>query len=76
MPDSYIQSKLQNSSFEAINDMVRASSKDCLEMVGQLIPLFLQKLSETFAMDVSSAEAREKQSELQGRLCGELLVNL
>eukprot|EP00803_Ostreobium_quekettii_P001410 evm.model.scf_992.7 EVM.evm.TU.scf_992.7 scf_992:41153-48250(-) len=74
MADSYMQSRLQNSSFEAINDMVRSSSKDCLEMVGQLIPLFLQKLIETFQMAVTTAESREKQSELQGRLCGCLSV--
>lgn len=68
--DQYIQAKLQNSAFEAINEMVRSSSSDCLDMVGQLIPLFIQKLTETFQSGTDSKEAREKQSELQGMLCG------
>lgn len=69
--DPYMQIKLQNSAFEAINEMVRSSGSDCVDMVGQLIPLFIQKLGETFQSAADTAESREKQSDLQGMLCGE-----
>ncbi|GMH44988.1 hypothetical protein BSKO_12945 [Bryopsis sp. KO-2023] len=72
--DPFMHTKLQNSAFEAINEMVRSSSSDCLDMVGQLVPLFIQKLGETFQGNSDSGEAREKQSELQGILCGCLTV--
>ncbi len=66
--------KLQIAAFEAINDMIRASSHDTLDIVAQLIPNFLAEISKTFAMNMQSAEAREKQAELQGQLCGVLTV--
>jgi hypothetical protein len=66
--------KLQIAAFEAINDMIRASSHDTLDVVAQLIPTFLQEISRTFTMSVASGEAREKQAELQGQLCGVLTV--
>jgi hypothetical protein len=66
--------KLQIAAFEAINDMVRASSHDTLDIVSQLIPSFLSEITKTFSMSMQSAEAREKQGELQGQLCGVLTV--
>lgn len=66
--------KLQISAFEAINDLVRAASPDTLDVVGQLIPVFLPEVAKTFAMVASSTEAREKQSDVQGMLCGVLQV--
>jgi importin subunit beta-1 len=70
-PDS---PRLQISAFEAINDLVRAASADTLDTVAQLIPVFLQELVATLSMPAASAEAREKQAELQGQLCGVLQV--
>lgn len=65
-----MQTRLQHSAFEAINEMVRSSRADCQDMVSQLIPLLLQKLQETFSMQNASVEEAEKQSDLQGLLCG------
>jgi importin subunit beta-1 len=66
--------RLQINVFEAINEMIRAASPDTMDTVAALIPVFLQELMKTFSMASSSAEARERQSELQGQLCGVLMV--
>lgn len=66
--------RLQISAFEAINEMVRAASPDTLDTVAQLIPVFLQEVLNTFNLAISSGDAREKQAELQGQLCGVLQV--
>lgn len=61
--------RLQTQAFEAINEVVRCASPDTLPMVGQLIPLMINKLNETLATAPDSAEASERQSEIQaGRL--------
>jgi importin subunit beta-1 len=73
-PTSLDMAKLQIAAFEAINDMIRASSHDTLDVVAQLILAFLEQISRTFSMSVASGEAREKQAELQGQLCGVLTV--
>lgn len=73
-PNQMESTRLQLSAFEAINDMVRAASPDTLDIVGQLTPVFLQEIVQTFSMAVQSGEQREKQAELQGQLCGVLQV--
>ena len=50
------------------------SNDPALDIVAQLIPNFLNEISKTFAMSMASGEAREKQAELQGQLCGVLTV--
>ncbi len=66
--------RLQAQAFEAINDAVRSASTDTLPLVSQLIPLMLSKLASTFQTTTTSAEERERQSELQVRLA--CIVNL
>jgi importin subunit beta-1 len=66
--------RLQAQAFEAINEVVRCASPDTLPMVGQLIPLMINKLNETLAQQPSTPEAIERQSEIQGLLCGVLQV--
>ena len=57
---------------EAVNELVRRCAADCLDGVAALLPAFLGRLDETFALAVGSAEARERQAEVQGQLCGVL----
>ncbi len=59
------QTRLQTQAFEAINEVVRSSATDVTPMVVQLIPLFVGKLTETCAVQPQSAEAAERQSEIQ-----------
>lgn len=47
--------------------MVRSSATDVVPMVVQLIPLFVGKLQETCQLQPQSAEAAERQSEIQVR---------
>lgn len=67
-------SRVQIAAFEAINDLVRAASADTLPVVAQLIPIFLAEINRTFEMPVNSAEARDRQADVQGQLCGVLQV--
>lgn len=69
--DAAEQTRLQTQAFEAINEVVRASAADTTPMVVQLIPLVVGKLNETLHMGAAgSVEAAERQSEIQGLLCG------
>ena len=45
--------------------MVRCASPDTLPMVGQLIPLMINKLNETLQAQAGTSEALERQSEIQ-----------
>ncbi|GBF94393.1 importin subunit beta-like [Raphidocelis subcapitata] len=56
--------------YEAINELVRAAAADTLDVVGHLIPVFLNDIAKTFAMPASTPDQREKQAEMQGLLCG------
>eukprot|EP00195_Chlamydomonas_chlamydogama_P009742 CAMPEP_0202900576 /NCGR_PEP_ID=MMETSP1392-20130828/11916_1 /ASSEMBLY_ACC=CAM_ASM_000868 /TAXON_ID=225041 /ORGANISM="Chlamydomonas chlamydogama, Strain SAG 11-48b" /LENGTH=865 /DNA_ID=CAMNT_0049586993 /DNA_START=281 /DNA_END=2875 /DNA_ORIENTATION=+ len=71
---NYDHAKVQISAFEAINDLVRAASRDTLDIVAQLIQVVLPEIHKTFEMPAASAEARERQAEVQGQLCGVLQV--
>lgn len=59
--------RLASQAFEAINEAVRSAAADTLPLVGQLIPLTLQKLKATMAMAAAAPDARERQSEMQAR---------
>ncbi|KAK9806952.1 hypothetical protein WJX72_008531 [[Myrmecia] bisecta] len=67
------QSRLQLQAFEGINEVVRSASADTLPLVGQLIPLMLGKLGATF-QQAADPNLKERNSELQGLLCGVLQV--
>ena len=66
--------RVQTQAFEAINEVVRSSAADTTPMVVQLIPVIVGRLGGTLQMGTHSAEAAEKQSEVQGLLCGVLQV--
>jgi hypothetical protein len=54
---------------------VRAASPDTLDVVGQLIPVFLHEINNTNNMAATTADQQEKRAELQGQLCGVLQVS-
>ncbi|KAK9860363.1 hypothetical protein WJX84_011194 [Apatococcus fuscideae] len=70
------QARLQLQAFEAINEVVRGASDATQPLVGQLVPLMISKLQQTFqaAPPGAPADVRARQQELQGLLCGVLQV--
>ena len=67
--------RLQLSCFEAVNDMVRATTADVVDTVSALVPIFLQEISRTLEMPTQTGEAREKQRETQAMYCSVLMVS-
>ncbi|KAJ9518220.1 hypothetical protein QJQ45_010161 [Haematococcus lacustris] len=65
---SHEHSRVQISAFEAINDLVRAASRDTLDVV------ILAEIHKTFDLPATTSEACEKQAEVQTQLCGVLQV--
>lgn len=68
------ESRLRTSAYEALNEVIRTSSDETATLVGQLIPVTLDKLNGTLAAQVVSVDDREKQIEAQAVLCGVLQV--
>jgi importin subunit beta-1 len=64
------EDNLRAAGFEAINAWVKASSTDCVESVSQLVPEALNRLNNTFAMQILSTDDKDAQLEEQGLLCG------
>lgn len=68
------ESRLRTSAYETLNEVVRCSTNETAPIVVHLVPVILQKLSQTLDMQVLSVEDRERQTELQALLCGVLQV--
>ena len=62
-PTQYNLLNLQQSAFEAINEMVRSASADTISLVGHLIPVILQQLA--VALDPAQASTQNSPSDLQ-----------
>lgn len=69
-PDTHLQA----SAYETMNEVVRSSTDDTVQVVVQLIPVIMGKLGATLGMQILSADDKERQSELQALLCGVLQV--
>ncbi|KAL5719053.1 Importin subunit beta-1 [Ranunculus cassubicifolius] len=68
------ESRLRTAAYEALNEVVRSSTDDTAPMVLQLVPLIMMELHKTLEEQQLSSYEKEKQSELQGLLCGCLQV--
>eukprot|EP00884_Botryococcus_braunii_P012569 jgi/Botrbrau1/21312/Bobra.0184s0023.1 len=66
--------RLQTQAFEAINEVVRSTATDTLPLIAQLIPVVIEKLQQASSSGPLVGDAGERQSELQGLLCGVLQV--
>lgn len=66
--------RLQMQAFEAVNEVVRASSLEAADLVARLLPVGVGKLMEATANPPGVPEAAERQAEVQGLLCGVLQV--
>ena len=69
------EQSLRMESYESLNEIIRASTRDTHPLVQQLIPMVMQKLGATLdamAAPGVGAEQKEKLGEVQGLLCGTL----
>mmetsp|Transcript_8298 Transcript_8298/g.29142 ORF Transcript_8298/g.29142 Transcript_8298/m.29142 type:complete len:878 (-) Transcript_8298:27-2660(-) len=66
--------RLRQLAYETLNESIRCSARDTENVVLQVIPVVIGKLNQTFEVQVSTEDGREKLSELQGLLCGTLTV--
>ena len=60
---------LRASAFEAIAAIIQYGAKDTHESALQIVPHLMEKLNETFSMNVCNNDDREVQIEFQGYLC-------
>jgi importin subunit beta-1 len=68
------ESRLRTAAYETLNEVVRCSTDETTPMVLQLVPVIMMELHKTLEGQKLSSDEREKQSELQGLLCGCLQV--
>ncbi|KAJ0045548.1 hypothetical protein Pint_05089 [Pistacia integerrima] len=68
------ESRLRTAAYETLNEVVRSSTDETAPMVLQLVPVIMMELHKTLEGQKLSSDEREKQSELQGLLCGCLQV--
>lgn len=68
------ESRLRTAAYETLNEVVRCSTDETAPMVLQLVPVIMMELHKTLEMQKLSSDEREKQSEVQGLLCGCLQV--
>ncbi|KAK1325865.1 Transportin-1 [Acorus calamus] len=68
------ESRLRTAAYEALNEVVRCSNDETAPTVAQLVPVLMLELHQTLEAQKLSSEEREKQSDLQGLLCGCLQV--
>ncbi|XP_059304553.1 importin subunit beta-1 [Lycium ferocissimum] len=68
------ESRLRTAAYETLNEVVRCSTDETAPMVLQLAPIIMTELHQTLEGQKLSSDEREKQSELQGLLCGCLQV--
>lgn len=68
-------SRLRSAAYEALNEVVRCSNiKETSQIMRELLPVILQKLSQTLELQIVSSDDKEKQADLQASLCGVLQV--
>ncbi|XP_055812701.1 importin subunit beta-1 [Solanum dulcamara] len=72
-PDS--GSKLRTTAYETLNEVVRCSNlSETSQIINHLCPVIMDKLAQTFELQILSSDDREKQGDLQASLCGVLQV--
>lgn len=68
-------SKLRSAAYETLNEVVRCSNiTETSQIIGQLLPVIMNKLAQTLELQIVSSDDREKQGDLQASLCGVLQV--
>jgi len=68
------ESNLRPSAYEAINVLIQNGAKDTQPLVVAVLPVFLQRLEQSFSMQIVSSDDKEQQQEVQSLLCGVLQI--
>ncbi|KAK6135323.1 hypothetical protein DH2020_030911 [Rehmannia glutinosa] len=68
------ESRLRTAAYETLNEVVRCSTEETARLVLELVQVIMTELHKTLEAQKLSSDEREKQSELQGLLCGCLQV--
>ncbi|KAL3653658.1 Importin subunit beta-1 [Castilleja foliolosa] len=68
------ESRLRTAAYETLNEVVRCSTEETARLVYELVQVIMTELHNTLEAQKLSSDEREKQSELQGLLCGCLQV--
>ncbi|CAM8920198.1 unnamed protein product [Rhodiola kirilowii] len=70
-----VDSKLRTAAYETLNEVVRCSNiPETTNIIAQLLPAVMNKLSQTIETPILSSDDREKQGDLQALLCGVMQV--
>mmetsp|Transcript_1337 Transcript_1337/g.1780 ORF Transcript_1337/g.1780 Transcript_1337/m.1780 type:complete len:860 (+) Transcript_1337:100-2679(+) len=65
---------LRVGAYEAVNTMIRHAAVDVRPIVVQILPVILERLQNTFTMQVLTTEDKEEQQGLQALLCGNIQI--
>ncbi|KNC48611.1 binding/protein transporter [Thecamonas trahens ATCC 50062] len=65
-------SNLRGTAYTTLNVMIESSAKDCLVHVSSVFATLLERLGETLAYEISSADEMTQRSDLQGLICSSL----
>ncbi|KAH6784084.1 ARM repeat superfamily protein [Perilla frutescens var. hirtella] len=68
------ESRLRTAAYETLNEVVRSSTEETARLVLELVQVIMTELHKTLEAQKLSSDEREKQTELQGLLCGCLQV--
>lgn len=63
------EANLRVASMEAISELITVAAADCLQLLGQLLPAFVQRFDQTFSMSDLNESDRYKREQVQGLLC-------
>ncbi|KAK6155567.1 hypothetical protein DH2020_009815 [Rehmannia glutinosa] len=69
------ESRLRTAAYETLNEVVRCSTEETARLVLELVQVIMTELHKTLEAQKLSSDEREKQSELQGLLCGSATVH-
>lgn len=72
--EGWDEANLRVSAYETVNILIQCSAQDCRAILGQMLPVIIQRLSATFSMQVLTNDDREAKEGLQGLLCGVIQV--
>ncbi|KAL6278188.1 hypothetical protein ACE6H2_021789 [Prunus campanulata] len=68
-------SRLRSTAYESVNAVVRCSNiVETSQIIVQLLPVIMNKLSQTLELQIVSSDDKEKQGDLQASFCGVLQV--
>jgi importin subunit beta-1 len=68
------ENNLRCSAYEAINVLIQNAANDTHPIILSVLPIFIESLHKTFAMQIVSQDDRDQLTELQSLLCGALQV--